>query len=83
MLDPAAEWAAIENEPGDPAYVLTRYVAVLAIIPALFGFIGACLVGAVVPGAGLVRAPIVARLVRRGFRLCHGCATVLVLGIVI
>ena len=28
LADPAAEWAAIEKEPGDPAYVLSRYVTV-------------------------------------------------------
>jgi Yip1 domain len=56
LLDPAAEWTAIERESGDPAYLLTRYVAVLALIPALFGFIGASAIGVVVPGAGVVRA---------------------------
>jgi hypothetical protein len=56
LLDPSAEWLAIERESGDPAYLLSRYVAVLALIPAVFGFIGASVVGMVVPGAGLVRA---------------------------
>lgn len=56
LLDPSAEWMAIERESGDPAYLLSRYVAVLALIPAVFGFIGASVVGVVVPGTGLVRA---------------------------
>jgi Yip1 domain len=56
LLDPAAEWTVIERESGDPAYLLSRYVAVLALIPAVFGFVGASVVGMVVPGAGLVRA---------------------------
>lgn len=56
LLDPSAEWTVIERESGDPAYLLSRYVAVLALIPAVFGFIGASVVGMVVPGAGLVRA---------------------------
>ena len=42
LVDPVREWAAIENEPGDPAYVLSRYVTVLALVPAVFSFIGAC-----------------------------------------
>jgi hypothetical protein len=56
LADPFAEWARIERESGDPAFLLSRYVAILALVPALFGFIGACVVGALVPGAGLMRA---------------------------
>jgi hypothetical protein len=56
LFDPSAEWTVIERESGDPAYLLSRYVAVLALIPAVFGFIGASVVGMVVPGAGLLRA---------------------------
>jgi len=58
LTDPFAEWARIEKEPDDVAYLLLCYVALLALIPAIFGFIGACLVGAVVPGKGLVHASI-------------------------
>jgi Yip1 domain len=83
MLDPAAAWAAIAREPTDPAYLLSRYVAVLATIPALFSFIGASLVGAVVPGLGLVRAPIFNGLFGAIFCYVLSCATVLVLGIII
>jgi hypothetical protein len=57
LADPSAEWARIERESGDPAFLLSRYVAILALVPALFGFIGACVVGTFVPGAGLMRAP--------------------------
>jgi hypothetical protein len=56
LLDPAAEWLVIERESGDPAYLLSRYVAVLALVPAVFGLIGASVVGMVVPGTGLMRA---------------------------
>jgi hypothetical protein len=56
LADPSAEWARIERESGDPAYLLSRYVAVLAFVPPLFGFIGACFVGAIVPGTGLMHA---------------------------
>jgi hypothetical protein len=56
LADPSAEWVRIERESGDPAFLLSRYVAVLALTPALFGFIGACFVGAVVPGTGLIQA---------------------------
>jgi uncharacterized membrane protein YeaQ/YmgE (transglycosylase-associated protein family) len=56
LIDPFAEWSLIERESGDPAYLLSRYVAVLALIPAVFGFLGACVVGGVMPGVGVVRA---------------------------
>jgi hypothetical protein len=56
LIDPFAEWAVIEHESGDPAYLLSRYVTVLALIPAVCGFLGASVIGAVVPGTGLVRA---------------------------
>ncbi len=81
--DPSAEWTPIEREPGDPAYLLASYVAVLALIPAVFGFIGACVVGAVVPGAGLVRASIIDGLFGAVFGYVVTCAIVLVLGLLI
>jgi hypothetical protein len=58
IADPAAAWAGIEEDGADPAYVMTRYVAPFALIPAVCGFAGACLIGVVVPGIGTVRAPI-------------------------
>jgi hypothetical protein len=58
LTDPFAEWARIEKEPDDLAYLLLGYVALLALIPAVFGFIGACFIGAVVPGKGLLHASI-------------------------
>lgn len=57
LIDPAAAWARIEQEPGDPAYLLTYYVAPLAVIPAVCRFVGTCLIGVVVPGTGVVRTP--------------------------
>jgi hypothetical protein len=83
VVDPAAEWAAIESEPGDPAYVLSRYVTVLAIIPAVFSFIGASIVGVATPNLGLVRAPIFNGLFGAIFGYVLSCATVLILGVII
>ena len=83
LVDPLAEWTLIEQEPGDPAFVLTRYVAVLGLIPALFGFLGTSIIGVIVPGAGTVRAPIVDGLFGAIFGYVTACATVLVLGLVI
>ena len=83
LADPAGEWVAIEKEPGDAAYLLGRYVALLALVPAVFGLIGACAVGTVVPGAGLVRAPLAAGLVGAVFGYIMSCATVVCLGALI
>jgi hypothetical protein len=83
LLDPFAEWARIEQETGDPAYVLSRYVAVLALIPAIFSFIGTTVIGVTVPGTGLVRAPIFDGLFGAIFGYVMACATVLLLGLII
>ena len=83
LVDPVREWGAIEKEPGDPVYVLSRYVTVLALIPALFGFVGTCVVGVVLPQAGLVRAPLVNGVFGAILSYVLSCAIVLILGIVI
>ena len=83
LVDPAAEWAAIEHETGDPAYVLSHYVAVLATVPAAFSFIGACLIGVVVPGGATVRTPIFDGLFGAIFGYVLSCAAVLALGFIV
>jgi hypothetical protein len=45
VADPRGEWPLIATEPGDPMRLLVGYVAVLAAIPAICGFIGSSLVG--------------------------------------
>jgi Yip1-like protein len=45
LLTPKTEWQTIEPEPGDPAYLFTNYVAILAAIPAICGFIGMSIIG--------------------------------------
>ena len=49
LLTPQTEWPVIAREPGDTAGLFTRYVAILALIPALAGFIGTSLIGRYVP----------------------------------
>jgi hypothetical protein len=39
VLSPAAEWRAIEPESGDPGYLFTNYVAMLAAIPPVCEFL--------------------------------------------
>ncbi len=83
IVDPLREWASIERESGDPAYVLSRYVAVLALIPAAFSFVGACLLGVAVPGVGTVRMPVFDGLFGAVFGYATTCVTVFVLALVI
>ena len=83
MIDPPTEWAKIDGEPGDVVQLLTSYVAPLAAIPALSGFIGVCLVGVVVPGVGTVRASILQGFLGAAFGFVTACATVLMLALVI
>ena len=52
LTDPFAEWARIEHEPGDPVALLIGTVAPLALVPAVCGFLGACIIGVVAHGKG-------------------------------
>jgi hypothetical protein len=83
LADPSVEWPKIETESGDAVYLLTGYVGVLALIPAVFGFIGVCVVGVTMPGGGVVRAPIIDGLFGAVFGYVMTCATVLILGFLI
>jgi len=82
LVDPFAEWPRIEQESGDPAFLLSRYVAVLALIPALASFIGASLIGAQVSGT-TVRASIFDGLFGAIFGYVEAVASVLLLGLII
>lgn len=62
VLTPKTEWPAIGREPGDVAYLFTGYVAILAAIPAVCGFIGSSLVGFTIPSLGTVRMPVASGL---------------------
>jgi len=62
MLRPDSEWPVIADEPGGVTYLFTRYVAILALIPALAGFIGYSVIGVSV-SAGTFRVPLVPGLI--------------------
>lgn len=57
LIDPDSEWAAIATEPGDVRTLFTRYVAILALIPAVCGFVGASIIGFSV-SVGTFRVPV-------------------------
>jgi hypothetical protein len=56
LIDPAGAWPRVAKEPVDWVSLMTRTVALLALIPALCGFIGVSIIGVIVPGTGVVRA---------------------------
>ncbi|HEX4411880.1 MAG TPA: Yip1 family protein [Xanthobacteraceae bacterium] len=83
LFDPAVEWAKIESESGDPALVLSRYAAWLAIVPALSGFIGASVIGATTPTGVIVRASLFDGVAGAIFGYVMSLAAVLVVALVI
>jgi len=82
LIDPSAEWSKIEKEPGDPLYLMSRYVVYLALVPAVFEFIGSSLIGATVPG-GVVHASLLDGLLGALFLYLESFAAVLLLGLFI
>jgi len=58
LVDPAAAWPAIERESGDAAHLMSRYVALLALVPALFSFVGTSLIGVIAPNGDTVYVPL-------------------------
>jgi hypothetical protein len=59
ILRPDAEWGTIAAEPADARALLLNYAAILALIPAVCGFIGASLIG-VRAGGETFRTPLLA-----------------------
>jgi hypothetical protein len=55
IVSPKTEWPVIAGEPGDVGYLFSNYVAILAAIPAVCGFIGRLLLGGSLIG-GLIAA---------------------------
>jgi len=83
LVDPAAAWRGIEKDVGDPAYLLSRYVAVLALIPALSSFVGATLIGVLTPSGASLRGDLIDGLFGAVFSYAASCAIVLLLGLII
>jgi hypothetical protein len=83
LTDPTVAWPQIEKDVGDPALLLRRYVAALALIPPLAGFVGATLIGVVTPGGAIARASLFNGAAGAIFGYVMSCATVLVLGLII
>ena len=83
LADPSGAWARIEAEPDDAAQLLTSYVVLVALVPAVCNFIGACVVGTIVPGAGAMRAPLLDGLFGAAFCYVLACASAVLLALLI
>ena len=83
LIDPAAAWRGFEKDIGDPAYLLGRYVAVLALIPALSSFVGATLIGVVAPSGTILRTDLIGGLFGAIFSYAASCAILVLLGLII
>jgi len=54
LLDPQSEWRVIDGEQDPPSAILKNYVAIVAAIPVVCGFIGASIIGAAGFRTGIV-----------------------------
>jgi len=82
-LTPNTEWGVIAAEASSPGTLVTGYVAPLAAIGAVAGFIGGSLVGRSLPYLGTYRVPIFSGLVFAVFTFCMTIVAVFVLSIII
>jgi hypothetical protein len=83
LIEPAAAWPRAAQEPPDPLDLMTRYVPLVAFIPALSGFIGACVIGVIVPGKGVVRASLFDGIFGAIFFYVENLVLALLLGLLI
>jgi Yip1 domain len=63
ILSPKTEWPVIAGEPDDAQGLFKNYVAILAAIPAVCGFIGTALIGMSISGVGTMRVGVGGALV--------------------
>ena len=82
LLDPQAEWAKIDRESGEPAHLFLNYVAILALIPAIAGFIGASIIGVTV-SVGTFRVPVLTGLLNAFIAYLFSFVLVYVVALVI
>lgn len=82
LLTPGTEWPAIEQEPETVASIYTKYVLILAAIPAVAGFIGMSVFGTEVFGMRF-RVPFVTGLVQMVVGYGLSLAMVYVLALIV
>lgn len=83
LLTPKAEWPVIAGETSSTGELMAGYVAPLAGISVLCGFIGSSLVGMSVPFVGSYRTPILAGIGMAVFQFAMAFVMVFVLALII
>jgi hypothetical protein len=82
-LSPSSEWPKIAAEPATTQSLFFNYAMILAIIPAVCGFIGMSLVGMNLPFVGMVKTPIASGLVHLILGYVLGLAAIFLLSLII
>lgn len=77
LLQPKGEWPAIADERSDPATLYLRYIAILAALPAVAGFVSTALVGSL--AAGRLSTGVALQAALTGYVLSLGMVFVLAL----
>ena len=80
---PQSEWPVIAREPGDPTDLFTGYVAILALVPAIAGFIGVSIVGVRVGGGSVARLSVISGLFSAIFGYLLTFVVVYLIGVLI
>ena len=75
LLEPHTEWPVIAEDKGDAAALLIRYVAILALLPALARFIGTALIGWYAPILSSLAGALIIYL--SGFAIVYGLALII------
>jgi hypothetical protein len=83
LVDPAGAWPRVAKEPADWVSLMTRYVVLLALIPALCGFICVSVIGVIVPGTGVVRTALFDGIFGAIFLYLESFAVVFALGLLL
>lgn len=83
LIDPAGAWPRVAKEPADWVSLMIRTVGLLALIPALCGFIGVSIIGVIVPGTGVVRVALFAGIFGAIFFYLENFVVVLALGLLL
>ena len=83
ILTPRTEWPVIAGESDTVAALYTRYIVLLAAVPAVAGFLKSSLIGTQVPLIGTVRVGIIAGLTGMVMQYVIGLAVVYLLALIV
>jgi hypothetical protein len=82
-LSPSTEWPVIASEPASAGGLVSGYVAPLAAIGAVAGFVGGSIIGRTLPFIGTYRVGFMSGLVFAVFTFCMAIVSVFLISLVI